>query len=32
MDRARFGQGASPSAGVLDSQTVKASAPGAKRG
>lgn len=32
MDRERVGREASPSAGVVDSQTVKAPAPGAKRG
>jgi transposase len=32
MDRERAGREASPSAGVVDSQTVKAPAPGAKRG
>jgi transposase len=32
MDRERQGREASPSAGVIDSQTVKAPAPGAKRG
>ncbi|HXF53135.1 MAG TPA: IS5 family transposase [Hyphomicrobiaceae bacterium] len=32
MDRERAGREASPSAGVIDSQTVKAPAPGAKRG
>ena len=32
MDRERSGREASPSAGVVDSQTVKAPAPGAKRG
>lgn len=32
MDRERQGREASPSGGVLDSQTVKAPAPGAKRG
>jgi len=32
MNRERAGREASPSAGVLDSQTVKAPAPGAKRG
>ncbi len=32
LDRERVGREASPSAGVLDSQTVKAPAPGAKRG
>jgi len=31
IDRERAGREASPSAGVLDSQTVKAPAPGAKR-
>ena len=32
LDRERAGREASPSAGVVDSQTVKAPAPGAKRG
>ena len=32
MDRERAGREASPSAGVIDSQTVKAPAPGAQRG
>ena len=32
MDRERAGREASPSAGVIDSQTVKATAPNAKRG
>lgn len=32
LDRQRVGRAATPSAGVLDSQTVKAPAPGAKRG
>jgi transposase len=32
MDRERAGREASPSAGVIDSQTVKAPAPGARRG
>lgn len=32
MDRERQGREASPSAGVMDSQTVKAPAPGARRG
>jgi len=32
MDRERAGREASPSAGVIDSQTVKATAPGARRG
>ncbi len=32
MDRERAGREASPTAGVLDSQTVKATAPNAKRG
>jgi transposase len=32
MDRERAGREASPKAGVVDSQTVKAPAPGAKRG
>ena len=32
IDRERAGRAASPSAGVLDSQTVKAPAPGAERG
>ena len=32
IDRERVGREASPSAGVVDSQTVKATAPGAKRG
>ena len=32
IDRERAGREASPSAGVVDSQTVKAPAPGAKRG
>jgi len=32
MDRERAGREASPSAGVIDSQTVKAPGPGAKRG
>ena len=32
LDRERAGREASPSAGVLDSQTFKAPAPGAKRG
>jgi transposase len=32
MDRERAGREASPSGGVIDSQTVKAPAPGAKRG
>lgn len=32
MDRERLGREASPSAGIIDSQTVKAPAPGAKRG
>ena len=32
MDRERAGREASPSAGVVDSQTLKAPVPGAKRG
>ena len=32
LDRERVGRKASPSAGVIDSQTVKAPAPGAQRG
>ena len=32
MDRERRGREASPSAGIIDSQTVKAPAPGARRG
>ena len=32
MDRERAGREASPSAGIIDSQTVKAPAPGARRG
>ena len=32
MDRERAGREASPSAGIIDSQTVKAPAPGAQRG
>ena len=32
LDRERLGHEASPSGGVFDSQTVKAPAPGAKRG
>src|SRR6476660_10124047 len=32
LDRERAGREASPSAGVIDSQSVKASAPGAQRG
>ena len=32
IDRERVGREASPSAGIVDSQTVKATAPGAKRG
>src|SRR3546814_13280550 len=32
IDRERAGREASPTAGVLDSQTVKAPAPGAQRG
>jgi hypothetical protein len=32
MDRERAAREASPSVGVIDSQTVKAPAPGAKRG
>jgi hypothetical protein len=32
IDRERAGRDASPSAGVIDSQTVKAPAPGAQRG
>lgn len=32
LDRERAGREASPTAGVMDSQTVKAPAPGARRG
>jgi len=32
LDRERTGREASPSAGVIDSQSVKALAPGAQRG
>lgn len=32
LDRERAGREASPSAGIIDSQTIKAPAPGAERG